>query len=152
MAASFCVRSLAALALSVLLSACAFWPYARTAPSAPAKPSFSEQLAGSAWTAFFVDGVDEVLAPKPQLRWTAANQIAGSGGCNAFEGRSVGTPDDFRIGPLVPVGTPCQTLAGGQEDRFFRALEGTRRASVQGEQLLLTDAAGKPLARLLRTH
>jgi len=43
-------------------------------------------------------------------------------------------------------------MPGSQEDRFFKALELTRKARVERDQLVLTDEAGKQLARFLKTH
>ncbi len=77
-------------------------------------------------------------------------RLSGSGGCNAFSGAFALGKDSVRIGPLVPIGKPCLTLPGAQEDRFFNALEGTRAAHLEGDQLVLMDAAGHQLARFLK--
>lgn len=106
-------------------------------------------LAGTAWTAFAIDGVAEVLSPKPKLRWDLSQRVSGTGGCNAFGGVSVVGPDSLRLGPLAATGKACFTLPGAQEDMFFKALELTRKARFEGEQLVLLDANGKPVARLL---
>lgn len=104
------------------------------------------------WVAFAIDGVDEVLVPKPKLRWTGPEQVSGTGGCNGFVGRAVAGPQGLRIGPLKAIGKPCLTLPGGQEDRFFQALEQTRKARLEQDQLVLVDDAGKTLARLLKAR
>lgn len=106
-------------------------------------------LAGTTWTAFFIEGVAEVLSPKPKLRWDFSQRVSGTGGCNAFGGASVFGLDSLRLGPLAATGKACVTLPGAQEDRFFRALERTRKARLEGEQLVLLDASGNPLVRLL---
>ena len=117
-----------------------------------AVPVTSTELVAGEWVAFAVDGVDEVVSPKPKLRWTEAEQVSGTGGCNAFAGRAVAGPQGLRIGPLRALGKPCLTLPGGQEDRFFQALEQTRTARLEQDQLVLVDAAGKTLARLLKAR
>ena len=109
----------------------------------------SSALAGTAWTAFAIDGVAEVLSPKPKLRWDLSQRVAGSGGCYGFGGGSVVGPGSLRLGPLAATGKACVTLPGAQEDRFFKALELTRKARLEGEQLVLLDANGKTLARFL---
>lgn len=106
-------------------------------------------LRATAWTVFAIDGVAEVLSPKPKLRWDLSQRLTGTGGCNAFGGASVVGPDSLRLGPLTATGKACLTLPGDQEDRFFKALELTRKARLEGEQLVLLDANGKPLVRLL---
>lgn len=115
-------------------------------------PVTSTELLGGEWVAFAVDGVEEVVFPKPRLRWTGSEQVSGTGGCNAFAGRAVVGPQGLRIGPLKAMGKPCLTLPGGQEDRFFQALEQTRKARLERDQLVLVDAAGKTLVRLLKTN
>ena len=106
-------------------------------------------LAGTAWTAFAIDGVAEVLNPKPRLRWDLSQRVTGTGGCNAFTGNSAVGLDTLRLGPLAAMGKACVTLPGAQEDRFFMALERTRKARLEGEQLVLLDASGQVLARFL---
>ena len=109
------------------------------------------KLAGTQWTAFAIDGLDEVLAPKPQLRWIDDAQISGTGGCNAFGGPVTVGVALLRFGPLRAIGSPCLGIPGGQEDRFFKALERTRKAQVQADQLILLDDVGKVLARFQKT-
>jgi heat shock protein HslJ len=43
-------------------------------------------------------------------------------------------------------------MPGSQEDMFFKALELTRKARMERDQLVLTDENGKQLARLLKTN
>lgn len=109
----------------------------------------STLLAATAWTAFAIEGVPEVLNPKPKLRWDLSGRITGTGGCNAFGGSSAFGPDSLRLGPLAATGKACLTAPGGQEDQFFKALELTRKARLEGEQLVLQDGSGKTLARFL---
>ena len=107
------------------------------------------KLAGTSWTAFFIDGVAEVLSPKPKLRWDLSQRVSGTGGCNSFVGASVVGADSLRLGSLAATGKPCVTLPGAQEDMFYKSLELTRKARLDGEQLVLLDANGNPLVRLL---
>lgn len=138
---------LGSLLLVAVLSGCA-----AVEPVPPAVPATSTELVGGEWVAFAIDGVDEVVVPKPKLRWTGPEQVSGTGGCNAFAGRVVVGPQGLRIGPLKAVGKPCLTLTGGQEDRFFLVLEQTRNARLEQDQLVLVDATGKTLARLLKAR
>jgi heat shock protein HslJ len=43
-------------------------------------------------------------------------------------------------------------MPGSQEDLFFKALELTRKARLEGDQLVLLDDAGKVLARFLKAN
>lgn len=126
-------------------------PAATTAAQTPPAPVVLT-LAGTEWAAFAVDGKAEVTNPKPKLRWLNADKISGSGGCNGFTGPSVSGPDSLRLGPLASTGRACLSMPGSQEDLFFKALELTRKAKLDRDQLVLMDESGKQLARLLRTN
>lgn len=115
---------------------------------APAGPVSVAQLQGQEWVANYIDGIATVKAPAPRLRWTSADQLTGSGGCNAFMGRAVVEQGALKLGPLAATGKMCLTAPQGQEDRFFKALEAARSVRLLDGQLLLEDAAGRLLARL----
>ncbi len=148
-------QRLSSLAVVLVLAGCAAYPPAAQAPAASdsAQPvSAAPALAGSAWTASYVDGVGATRGNWPQLRWLAADRVAGSGGCNNFAGGMVQAEDGVRFSSLAATGKLCMTEPGGQEDKFFRALELTRHLRVDGSQLLLLDASGKTLAKLERLN
>jgi len=147
------------LLVGAVLSACTVAPPRTSSPTAP--PSRADQtpsapvtmaLAGTEWTAFAIDGKPEVLSPKPKLRWLSADKVAGTGGCNGFAGPAVAGPDSLRLGPLASTGRACLSMPGSQEDLFFKALELTRKARIERDQLVLMDETGKQLARFLRTN
>ncbi len=139
-------RSGSALCLLVfaLLGGCAVQEMAPPVVPVVAAPNLD---VGTLWVAFAVDGVAEVVRPKPTLKWVSADQISGSGGCNGFTGRAVRVQDHLRIGPLAPAGKPCLSLPGEQEDLFFKVLELTRKFRTEPERLILEDDSGKVLAR-----
>ena len=147
---------------AALMSGCAVAPPTSSgaAQGSPAAPTAAQTqpapvvltLAGTEWAAFAVGGKAEVTNPKPKLRWLTADKISGSGGCNGFTGPSVSEPDSLRLGPLASTGRACLSMPGSQEDLFFKALELTRKAKMDRDQLVLMDESGKQLARLLRTN
>lgn len=157
-------RALGILMLAGALSGCAYLermfpttrPVSVSAPKpAPTPAQVSITLANTAWVAFAIDGVAEVLAPKPTLRWWLdSEQISGTGGCNLFTARSRRDQDALRISSLTPDGKPCLALPGSQEDLFFKALEQARRFRIEQEQsqLVLADESGHVLARFLRAE
>src|SRR5258707_628319 len=105
-------------------------------PSAPAAGGAATlELAGSAWTAAAIEGVGASRGNWPQLRWLSADRVAGTGGCNAFVGSAEVGPGTLRFGKLAATGKLCMIEPGGQEDKFFRALELTRQARRSGSQL-----------------
>lgn len=145
---AICFR-LEGLVLVLALGACAV----REPTATPAAQAATRAVEiGTEWVAFAVDGVDEVLKPKPTLRWINAQQISGNGGCNTFVAQSSVGRDRTLIGPLSATGKPCMTLPGAQEDLFFKALERTREARIEGDQLLLADDSGRVLARFQKAN
>ncbi len=149
------VSVLCTLLMAALLGACATGPKGTAstpAPaSSPAAPA-SLSLAGTEWVAFALNGVPEVSAPKPKLRWVSADKVTGTGGCNGFTGPSVMGPNSLSLGPLASTGRACLSMPGSQEDLFFKALELTRKARLDRDQLVLMDESGKQLARFLKTN
>lgn len=140
---------LVSLVLVAVLSACAVpGPTSRSAD----QPLTSTALVGGEWVAFAIQGAPEVQVPKPKLRWTAPDQVTGTGGCNGFKGRSSANLSTLQLGPLASTGRACLSMPGSQEDLFFKALELTRKARVERDQLILMDDAGKQLARFLRSN
>jgi heat shock protein HslJ len=139
------------IAMAGTLAACTTAPV-RSVPVVAAVSAVSAvsdaKLLGIEWTAAAIDGLRAVAQPRPTLRWTSPQQLVGSGGCNQFRARVVMGPDSLRIGPIAGFGTACLTTPSGQEDLFFKALESTQKAYIQGTQLVMTDGAGKVLLRL----
>ena len=139
-------RWLASGLLVLLLSACTVPP-----PPFAGLPASGAALVGSEWVATQIAGVPVLQEPLPRLRWAAAEQISGSGGCNTFAGTVVVSQGALRIGRLAATGRLCTALQqGGQEDRFFSALELARTVRLVNGQLVLEDAAGQPLARFAK--
>ena len=131
-----------AAGLALAFSACVQPPVEPT----PQPVASGAALVGPEWVAVQIAGVEQVVEPAPRLRWTAAEQVAGSGGCNAFFGRATIQQGALLIGPLGATGRMCLALPqGGQEDRFFKALESARAVRQSAGQLLLEDGAGQLL-------
>ena len=141
---------LCGLLLAALMGACAAPKVAP--PPRPLAPVPVMTVMGGEWVAFAIDGVDEVVFPKPLLRWVSATQVSGSGGCNGFTGMAVSDLSRLRIGPLAATKMRCLSLPGGQEDKFFKALENTRTARFQNDQLVLLDDTGLALVRMLKAE
>jgi heat shock protein HslJ len=141
--------SLYGLLLTALLAGCSL----PTRVDKPAIPALSSAvLAGTEWVAFAIDGMPEVTTPKPRLRWTSADQVTGTGGCNPFRGSALVGAGTLRLGPLASTGRACLSMPGSQEDLFFKALELTRNSRLDGDQLVLLDDAGNVLARFLKAN
>lgn len=143
MAISVSSRWLALVVLSMCLSGCVVTP-----PQPDRLPASGAELVDVDWVVAQITGVPSVVEPVPRLRWSSAEQIAGSGGCNVFAGRAVVRQGVVQIGRLAATGRMCLALPqGGQEDRFFKALESARTVRLVNGQLHLEDEAGQLLAR-----
>ena len=142
-----CIFRFLAVASFLLLSGCALQP------AAPVVPAFSPAaITGVEWIATVVDGVPYMQSPRPKLRWTSVDALSGTGGCNAFAARAtLGAQNSVRIGSMVPIGKPCMTEPGAQEDMFFKALEQTAQARIESGQLLLLTDDGRVLLRMSKS-
>lgn len=136
----------ASLVLAAVLGACAI---PEPLPMVVV-PMTADRLVGIDWEAVTIDGVVPVISPQPQLRWSDPQRVSGTGGCNGFAGKAVVHAGALRFEALVATGKACVTAPAGQEDLFFKALEQTRSVRLEDGQLVLVNAAGKPLARLAK--
>lgn len=145
--------TLCSLAVVALLGGCAAPGSGHGSVTPPTSDgSTTAPLLGSDWVAFAIAGTPEVLGNKPKLRWVSTDQVVGTGGCNGFKGRSSTNLASLQLGPLASTGRACLSMPGSQEDLFFKALELTRKARLERDQLILLDDGGKQLARLLRSN
>ena len=146
------------LAIAAILAGCANWPAPWPTPSVAPAAQVSAATRGTAaalqdgaWSTLYVQGSGATAEPRPYLQWTQAAQITGSGGCNRFVGQGVVTePEQLRFASLASTRMACMTEPGGQEDKFFVALELTRQARLEGDDLILLDQTGGVLAQLRR--
>lgn len=141
------------ISLVALVAACSFLE--KSAPPHPSVPSpvqSTPTLIGGQWIAFAVDGLVEVIAPKPALRWLQLDSVEGSAGCIGFSALASPQGAKLRFSNLTPVGKPCMTMPGGQEDKFFKALERARALRFEGDaQLVLLDEEARVVARFTRS-
>lgn len=153
---SLAMRGFLGGVLSVALMGCAGWVTQSTPAMvpvpAPVPAVVSDAvLEGSTWSALYVNAVGHTVEPRPYLQWKSAPQIVGSGGCNRFAGQAhISAQEQLRFSALVSTRMACMPEPGGQEDLFFKTLELTRQARLEGDDLLLLDQAGKTLAQLRR--
>jgi heat shock protein HslJ len=139
--------------VSLVLAGCAAPPPATVQASVAAPPLERvsvDDLRGGEWVVTAIDGVDTITAPAPLLRWAGSDTVGGTGGCNNFVGRFTLTGDQIALGPLASTRMACMASPQGQEDKFFNALEKTRKARMDGKVLLLTDDTDRVLLRLHR--
>ncbi len=140
-------------ALALVLAGCAApvpEPVQAPAASLASEAVSADGLRGGDWTVVAIDGVDAVASPAPVLRWAGAEYVGGSGGCNNFVGRFALSGDRMTLGPLASTRMLCVATPQGQEDKFFSAVEKTRKVRMAGKELLLADETDRVLLRLYR--
>ncbi len=143
-------RVLAAVAIAALagslLSACASGDGAPAA-SSPSVPD----LAGTSWNLISYAGADGAPTPavtQPSmgtLTFLADGELAGSTGCNRFNGtyEQAGADLSITMGGITLMA--CLGPAGEQEAAVIAALGRVAAAAVTAEDLVLSDAQGAQL-------
>ena len=102
------------------------------------------------WTATSIGGEPVLPQTKVTFSIAADHRAGGSGGCNNyFTEASFATPP-LTFGPIAGTRMACDPAVMAQEARFFAALEATAGYDLSGDTLKLVDAAGIPLAGLIR--
>ena len=102
------------------------------------------------WTVTSIGGEPVLPQTKVTFSIAADHRAGGSGGCNNyFTEASFATPP-LTFGPIAGTRMACDAAVMAQEARFFAALEATAGYDLNGYTLKLVDAAGIPLAGLIR--
>ena len=65
--------------------------------------------------------------------------------CNRFKGKFDLDEAGLRFGPLTTTRKACRGVPMDLETKYLKALQDTSRWSLNGDRLVLSDAAGKPL-------
>jgi heat shock protein HslJ len=108
----------------------------------------SQALAGTRWEVTGINnGRQAVVSVQSGTRVTLAfddqGRVSGSAGCNRFTARFETSPGNVRI--VAPAATRMACPGPGvmaQEQAFLSALEASRTARIEGDQLELRDADG----------
>jgi putative lipoprotein len=123
----------------------------RTAESAQ-EPDMEtgNELNGTRWVLVALDGqeVDPGSGAKQiNLHFGASDQsVSGFAGCNRFGGSFEQSGDSLSLGRMMSTMMACAE-GMDREQRILQALEQVRRYSLDGDELNLLGADGKPLLR-----
>ena len=111
------------------------------------KDETAAQVYGRTWLAEEV--ADRPVVEGVEATLTVANdgKVNGNTGCNGFFGSVILDGSAMSFGNLGATRRLCAEEVSDQESRFLQALDLTRGYRVEGDQLLLLDEAGTPLAR-----
>jgi heat shock protein HslJ len=126
----------AAIALGVLMAG----PGCTTAQ--PATP----QLTGTTWRAETIMGRPVLDASASTITFEADGRIHGQGCCNRYFGSSTVDGAQLALGQLGSTRMACAEALMDQETRFFQALQGAERWTIDEDGLLLiySTGAGEP--------
>jgi heat shock protein HslJ len=121
------------------------------AACATSTTSLSGRLEGTAWRAESIDGRPALdVLQQSTLRFFDRQLAGGSLGCNAYSTTYFADAAGLRFGEIAPTRKMCPVPVMEQESRFSVVLESTRNSRVDDRgALVLLDAQGKPLARLV---
>ena len=134
-----------AFAAMLFLTACA------SAAQQPSTPS-PLQLADTQWRFVKLDGHDVPDGVNATLKFESNGHASGHAGCNGYGGPWTASNGALHFGGLISTKMACLQPAGAMatEHDVFEALHKTGRARMQGDDLVLMDARGVPLAALHR--
>jgi heat shock protein HslJ len=127
----------AAIALGILMTGGGC-----TTADDPATP----QLAGTTWRAETIMGRPVLDSSASTITFEADGRIHGGGGCNRYFGSSTVDGAQLALGQLGSTRMTCAEALMEQETRFFQALQGAERWTIDEDGLLLiySTGAGEP--------
>lgn len=95
-------------------------------------------LEASTWEASRILATPATAA-RSVLEFREAGAVAGTAGCNNFQGTATIDANAMSFGPLAVTKRMCQPAVNGQETVFLEALEMTRSWQIIGDVLELLD-------------
>lgn len=130
------------LVCSFLLSACG-----NSAPPADSStpPDDGNALAGTSWVLELLDDQPVLNGTTVTLQLTTEGTVAGSAGCNRYNGDFTAEGDGITIQTLGTTLMACEEATVHQEDAFLAALEKATRFTTDEDTLTLTDDGGAAL-------
>jgi len=123
----------------------------QAASSAPSIPT-AASLDGSEWRFVELEGVPVPAGVKATLRFRGG-RAAGKAGCNAYGARyQIAADGTAQFTQTLSTKMACLQPAGVMqaERGVFNAFRNIAKVEISGDELVMLDAAGKPLAKLQR--
>ena len=110
-------------------------------------------LLGSWVVDSYQDSTGAVTVPLPDTELTAVfkfTKVAGSSGCNTYQGPYTTNETIAAIGPLATTRMACAEDVMAQETAFLAALQGVGRVEPRADSVMLQDRNGSLLVALVR--
>jgi putative lipoprotein len=114
-------------------------------------PETPNPLLDVLWSVTSIGGDPVLPQTEVTLSIAADHRAGGSGGCNNYFTEASFEIPPLTFGPIAGTRMACDPAVMAQEARFFAALEATAGYELEGDALKLFDAAGIPLAGLIRS-
>jgi putative lipoprotein len=108
------------------------------------------ELAGTTWQIEMVKGAVAVDSAKTGLEVHSDGRITTTVGCNKMSGMIKLDGAKLSFGPLASTRMACEPGLMDAEQKYGAALSATRTYRVEANVLVLMDAAGVELVRLIR--
>ena len=117
-------------------------------PAKTAGGSMPTPIDGSAWRLMQLPGTQSAALAKLDRPVTVrfdSGRLSGFAGCNNFSGSYTLDGDQLNIGPVASTQMACPEPGSSIETAFHKALSGTLRYRIDGDDLTLTGASGTSL-------
>lgn len=111
-----------------------------------------DALAGVTWIAEDIGGGGVLDSLQSTLRFEASGRVAGSGGCNRYNGMAKIDGQTLSLGPLATSRKMCPPAIMDQERKFLDALAQAKRFEIEGSFLRLFGDDGIALVRLIKSE
>ena len=118
--------------------------------SSLAGAAFAASTPVGRWSAIEIAGRPVARGVASTLEITAEGGVSGRGGCNRYSGTARVGPGTIAFGALRSTMMACDGPGMGQERRFHSALSHAAAWRIEGDRLVLVDAAGQTVLRLGR--
>jgi putative lipoprotein len=118
-----------------------------TGASSSAEPAVAENPAilDITWTATSIGNAPVLPRTRPSLSIGSDMRAGGSGGCNSWFAQAQIDGDMLRLGSITSTLKACTPAIDQQEKAFHDALTAATTWRVEGDELTLFGADGKPL-------
>lgn len=128
-------------------------PPAAQAASAQSSASWNtdlDSLNHSEWRFVELDGVSTPASVHATLRFCATYMPSGKAGCNAYGAlpHRRGRDGQLHANPFHQDGLPATRRRDGVAQGVFNAFRNTAKVVIVNGELVMLEAAGKPLAKL----
>jgi len=121
--------------------------YLSLAACASAGSQAEGELTGKVWALDSLNGAAPVPGSTVTAEFTEDGKVGGSAGCNSYSGSYTVSGNSIEFTQsMASTMMACEELIMAQETAYFQALAAAKSFAMKGDQLTLTDAAGKALA------